>query len=75
MLTGYHRSTRFQKLDGSSPKYLAMHEFETTTLPPEIRIVMGTEWAKNITRGAKAFSTDRWEYISEFGSSTVGEKF
>jgi len=75
MLGGYRRSTRFQKLDGSSPKYLAMHEFDTTTLAPEIRIVMGTEWAKNMIRSAKAFSTDRWELISEFGQGKVGEAF
>jgi hypothetical protein len=52
-----------------------MHEFDTTTIPPEIRIVMGTEWAKNMTRSAKAFSYDTWAFISEFGRSNVGELF
>ena len=75
MLKGYRRSTRYQKLDRSSPRYLAMHEFDTTSVPPEIKIVMGTEWAKKIVGSAKAFGRDSWELISEFGKGSVGELF
>jgi hypothetical protein len=73
MLNGYRRSTRFQKLDGSSPKFITLHEFDTTTVPPEIRLVMGTEWSKKVTANTKASIRDRWEFISEYGKKGEGE--
>jgi hypothetical protein len=75
MLGGYRRSTRFQKLDGSTPKYLAIHEFDTTSVPSEIRIVMGTEWAKKVVSAARYAGRDTWEYISETGKGGSGERF
>jgi hypothetical protein len=75
MLKDYRRSSRYQKLDGSSPKYLAIHEMDSNTPAPEMKIIMGTEWAKKIRGGAKASSLDRWEFISEHGTGAVGEKF
>jgi len=75
MLKGYRRSTRFQKLDRSSPRFLAIHEMDTTTVSPEIRIVMGTEWAKKVVGTAKFAGRDSWELISEFGKGSVGELF
>jgi hypothetical protein len=73
MLNGYRRSTRYKKLDGSVPKYLAIHEFDTPTVPPEIRLVLGTEWSKKVSGSAKSSNLDRWEFISEFGKAEVGE--
>jgi hypothetical protein len=75
MLKDYRRSSRYQKLDGSSPKYLAIHEMDSNTAAPEMKIIMGTEWAKKIRSGAKASDLDRWEFISEHGTGAVGEKF
>jgi hypothetical protein len=76
MLDGYRRSTRYQKLDGSAPKYLAMHEFDTTAVPPNMRLVIGTEWAKKVLGRAQSAKTDFWEYISEYSQSgVVGESF
>jgi len=76
MLKGYRRSTRFQKLDGSMPKYTALHEFDTAAVPPEMAIVLGTEWSKKILSGKVSASNDVWEFITEFGKSGVeGENF
>jgi hypothetical protein len=83
MLDGYTRSTRYQKLrDGPvgrfppTPKYLAMHEFETTVSPPNTRLVVGTEWAKKVLGSAQAASSQKWELISEYSKSGVtGEAF
>ena len=76
MLDGYRRSTRYQKLDGSAPKYLAMHEFDTTTVPPNMKLVIGTEWAKKVLGRAQSAKTDMWEFVSEFSKAgAVGEAF
>jgi hypothetical protein len=75
MLKGYGRSTCYQKTDKSVPRYFAMHESDTTAVSPEIRIVLGTEWAKKIVAGPLASSRDSWELISEFGTGSVGELF
>lgn len=75
MLDGYRRSTRYQKLDGSTPKFLALHEFDTAAVPKEIRLVLGTEWSKKILGGATSSSSDVWEFIAEHGKSEVGEAF
>jgi hypothetical protein len=73
MLNGYRRSTRYKKLDGSTPKYLAVHEFDTPAVPTDIKLVLGTEWSKRITGSAKVSIFDRWDFISEFGKSGQGE--
>ena len=75
MLNGYRRSTRYQKLDGTIPRYLALHESDTAGTSPEMKIVLGTEWSKKIIGGAKVSSSDVWEYIWEFGRGVQGELF
>ena len=75
MLNGYRRSTRYLKADGSKPRYLAMHEFDTTSVPAEIKIVMGTEWAKKSVSNAQVAARDTWEFIAEHGKGSEGEKF
>lgn len=58
------------------PKYLAMHEFDTVSVPPEMKIVLGTEWSKKVLGGVKSASSDVWEYITEFGKAgIIGESF
>lgn len=75
MLKGYRRSTRYEKLNKSSPRFLAMHELDTTSVAPEIKYVMGTTLAKKMVSTAKFAGRDTWELISEFGKGTVGEQF
>lgn len=67
MCRGYNRSTRYKKLDGSEPRYFAIHEYATTDFPgDQLKIVVGTEWSQKVIKGAKAFVRDQWEYISEY---------
>jgi hypothetical protein len=73
MLTGYRRTTRFQK--DYSPRYLAMHEFDTPSMPPEIKLVLGTKWSKEILGTANSTSSDMWEFITETGKGATGESF
>lgn len=76
LLSGYRRSTRFQKADGSLPKYIALHEFDTSSIPPETSYVLGTEWSKKVLGGATSKALDVWEVISEYGKSGIaGERF
>jgi hypothetical protein len=73
MIKGYHRSTRYQKLDGSSPKFLAMHELDSVTMGPEMKFVLGTEWAKKVLSKVTASSSEVWEYITELGKEGLTE--
>lgn len=67
MCRGYNRSTRYKKLDGSEPRYLAIHEYATTDFPgDQLKVVVGTEWSQKVIKGAKAFVRDQWEYITEY---------
>lgn len=67
MCRGYERSTRYTKLDGSAPRFQNIHEYATTDFPnDQIKIVAGTEWAKQVASAAQKFELDRWEYISEY---------
>lgn len=75
MLDGYRRSTRYQKLEGSIPKYLAMHEFDTPAVPKDMRLVIGTEWSKKMLGGATSTNSDVWEFITEHGKGAQGEAF
>jgi hypothetical protein len=73
MIKGYHRSTRYQKLDGSSPRFLAMHELDSVTMGPEMKLVLGTDWAKKVLSKVTASSSEVWEYITEFGKEGLTE--
>jgi hypothetical protein len=75
MVKGYRRTTRYTKLDKSTPKYLAMHELDTMTIPPEFSLTVGTEWSKKVLGGLKSNTMERWEYISEFGTASLGQAF
>ncbi|KAF2673790.1 hypothetical protein BT63DRAFT_166875 [Microthyrium microscopicum] len=75
MLKGYHRSTRYQKLDNSSPRFLAMHEFDTTSIPAEMKMLLNTEWAKKIVAGTKSSERNVWEWVAELGKGKAEEKF
>jgi len=75
MLKGYRRSTRYERMDAKLPRFLAMHEFDTPAVPPEMKLVLGTEWSKKIIGGAQAANNDIWSYISETGKGAKGEPF
>ncbi|KAK4553185.1 hypothetical protein LTR86_009715 [Recurvomyces mirabilis] len=62
MLPSYRRSTRYQRIDGKEPRYLALHEFATLegfradeALVPRL---METEWSKKVMSSAKEFEMD-----------------
>ncbi|KAE9971890.1 hypothetical protein BLS_003330 [Venturia inaequalis] len=73
MIKGYHRSTRYVKLDGSSPMFLAMHELDSVTVGPEMKLVLGTEWAKKVLSKVMTSQNDVWEYIIELGKDGLSE--
>jgi hypothetical protein len=52
-----------------------MHEFDTPSMPPEIRLVLGTKWSKEVLGKANSTSFDMWEYIAELGKGASGEPF
>lgn len=70
MCTGYLRTTRYQRIDGVSPRYLALHEW---ALAPEefptaqLKQVTSTEWSKKILGEAKVFERDLFELIEVQG--------
>jgi hypothetical protein len=74
MCRGYRRCTRWilapgtENVEGSEdtlPRYLACHEYDTTDLPKDqLKIVVGTEWSKNVIGNAKNFEGEIWEAIS-----------
>lgn len=74
MIKGYHRSTRYVKLDGSSPRFLAMHEFDSVITGPEMKLVLGTEWARKVLSKVTASQSDVWEYIIELGKEGLSEE-
>lgn len=75
MCRGYRRSTRYRLLRGSDPglpRYLALHEYESTDLPAEqIKMVTNTEWSKKVIGGAKAFDRDVWELVKAAGQTEM----
>lgn len=70
MVRGFRRSTRYRRLDGQPPRYLACHEYDTTDFPvDQVKLVTGTEWSKKILGAAKSFEGDVWEMIAVYGDS------
>ncbi|KAF2457049.1 hypothetical protein BDY21DRAFT_363985 [Lineolata rhizophorae] len=76
MCDGYCRTTRYKKLDDSTPRYIALHEYESTAYPPkeQLKLVTGTEWSKKVIGTAKVFDRDVWEYVSEYSKEGVDQK-
>lgn len=73
MIKGYHRSTRYARLDGSNPKFLAMHELDSVTMGSEMKLVLGTEWAKKVLSKVTTSQSDVWEYIIELGKEGLSD--
>ena len=70
MVTGFRRSTRYKRVDNVAPKFVALHEYDTTEFPVEqVKLVTGTEWSKKIISGSRAFQGDVWEFINAYGDT------
>lgn len=50
-----------------------MHELDSVTMGPEMKLVLGTEWAKKVLSKVTASSNEVWEYITEFGKEGLTE--
>ena len=75
MVRNYRRTTRYKRMDGQKPQYLALHEYACR--PDELateQIVQlrETEWAKKILEESPIFDRDVFELIEVQGES--GEK-
>jgi len=69
MLKNYRRSTRYRSADGSKPRWLAVHEFDSLDMDPyQGEVLMDTEMAKSVMVGIKTFDTVFWELIFEKGN-------
>ena len=70
MCTGYRRTTRYKRIDGVEPRYLALHEWDCKpeAMPAEqIKQVTSTEWSRKIIGEARVFERDVFELIQEQG--------
>ena len=70
MCRGYRRTTRYKRIDGVKPRYLALHEwsFPPAEMPVEqIKQVTSTEWSKKIIGSATVFERDVFELIQAQG--------
>lgn len=70
MCSGYRRTTRYKRIDGVAPRYLALHEWACAPgeMPAEqIKQVTSTEWSKKIIGEAKVFDRDVFELIQAQG--------
>ena len=70
MIPGYRRCTRYKRIDGQKPRYLAIHEYACR--PDEIsdehiKQVSSTEWSAKIIGEAKALERDVYELIQVQG--------
>ena len=70
MCRGYLRCTRYRRLDGHRPRYLALHEYscKPSELPAEqIKQVTATEWTQKILKEAQLFERDVFELVEVQG--------
>jgi len=74
MCRGYRRTTRYKRLDGTTPRYLALHEYACapSDVPgDQIKQVVSTEWSKRIIAEARAFDRDVFELIQAQGETSL----
>lgn len=70
MCKGYRRTTRYKRIDGEKPRYLALHEYscKPSELPSDqIAVVTATEWSKKIIKESLTFDRDVFEVIQVQG--------
>ncbi|KAK3053395.1 hypothetical protein LTR09_005564 [Extremus antarcticus] len=72
MCRGYRRTTRYKRVDGQRPRYLALHEYacEPDDLPAEqIKQVTETEWTQKILKESPIFDRDVFVLIGAQGET------
>ena len=72
MCRGYRRTTRYRRLDGVKPQYLALHEYacEASELPADqIKQVVATEWSQKIIKESPIFDRDVFSLIQAQGET------
>ena len=70
MCRGYRRSTRYKAADNSKPRYLTIHEFDTTEMPwDQLKMTSQTEWSKKVIGGVQTMESNVWELIIERGKT------
>ncbi|ORY58789.1 uncharacterized protein BCR38DRAFT_477628 [Pseudomassariella vexata] len=72
MCRGYQRCTRYKRFDAAKPRYLALHEWdcEPEDLPTEqLKMVEGTEWAREVIGEAQIWEEDVFYLIHEHGAT------
>ncbi|OCK75655.1 hypothetical protein K432DRAFT_429260 [Lepidopterella palustris CBS 459.81] len=68
LLPNYRRSTRYKTVDGSKPRYLAIHEVDSADMDQRMtKIIMNTEWAKKVIGNLQMFERGMYELITEQG--------
>ncbi|OCL11910.1 hypothetical protein AOQ84DRAFT_313094 [Glonium stellatum] len=66
MCKGYRRSTRYRVIDNSKPRYLTIHEFDTTDMPwDQLKMTSQTEWGKKVIGSMQSMESNVWELIIE----------
>jgi hypothetical protein len=73
MLSHYRRSTRYKRLDGQKPSYLALHEYDCKPeeMPKELRKVVATDWSKKILKDSQIFQRDVFELVQVQGDTKL----
>lgn len=73
MLPHYRRSTRYKRMDGEKPRYLALHEYDCKPdqLPAERSMIVATEWSKKIIDECPTFDRDVFELIQVQGDEKL----
>lgn len=71
MLPNYRRATRYRSTDGSKPRWLAIHEMDSTYMDAYVGdVLMNTELSQRVMNGIKTFEPVNWEFIFEKGNLT-----
>ncbi|KAK4543639.1 hypothetical protein LTR36_005284 [Oleoguttula mirabilis] len=74
MCRGYRRTTRYKKLDGQKPRYLALHEYacKADELPADqVKQVVATEWSQKIVGESLVFDRDVLELVQAQGDISL----
>jgi len=74
MCRGYRRTTRYKRIDGEKPRYLALHEYacKPDEMPgDQLKQVVSTEWSQKIIKESSIFERDAFSLIHEQGDTAL----
>ncbi|OAG42619.1 hypothetical protein AYO21_03204 [Fonsecaea monophora] len=73
MIIPYRAATRYEQIDpANKPRYLTIHEFDSTDIPGEqIRRSSTTEWAKRVLGSVQSMEGYTWKLTRAYGPSTT----